>query len=146
MIHAQRARLPVLLVLLVTTSLAGASISAWATPMTVRASVDTAGGDPDDVSFNASISSSGRYVAFESDASDLVPDDGNGATDVFVRDLVEGVTARASVDTAGGDSDSFSFSPSISSSGRYVAFHSFASDLVPDDGNGIFDVFVRKMT
>ena len=58
------------------------------------------------------------------------------SADVIVRDLFAGVTVRASVDTGGGDPENASLIPSISANGTYVAFESFASDLVPDDGNG----------
>jgi Tol biopolymer transport system component len=112
---------------------------------TVRASVDTGGGDPNDYSFGPSISADGRYVAFSSYASDLVDDDGNGTGDIFVRDLMAETTTRASVDTGGGDSNGASASPFITPDGRYVAFQSFASDLVAGDGNAFSDVFVRDL-
>jgi Tol biopolymer transport system component len=112
---------------------------------TVRASVDTGGGDPGGLSLDPSISGNGRYVAFWSHASDLTPGDGNGREDVFVRDMVAGTTARVSVDTAGSDSDHASSFPSISANGRFVAFQSLASDLVPGDGNSIGDVFMRDL-
>ncbi len=114
------------------------------TNTTTRASVDTAGGDPDSWSDRPSISADGRYVAFESGATDLVAGDGNGAADVFVRDRQTNTTTRLSVDTAGGDSDAGSYNPSISADGRYVAFDSLATDLVAGDGNGMGDVFVRS--
>jgi Tol biopolymer transport system component len=112
---------------------------------TVRASVDTEGGDPNGGSFAPSITPDGRYVAFYSSASDLVPGDGNGYDDVFVRDLVAGTTVRVSVGAGGGDANSASRSPSISADARYVAFDSYASDLVAADGNGFADVFVRDL-
>jgi Tol biopolymer transport system component len=112
---------------------------------TARASVDTAGGDPDAGSVFASISGDGRYVAFESDANDLVPNDGNPLEDVFVRDLQAGTTTRASVDSTGGDADARIGQPSISADGRRVAFWGEASDLVPGDGNSTHDVFVRDL-
>jgi Tol biopolymer transport system component len=123
------------------------------TKTTVRASVDLEGGDPDNSSFAPVLNASGRYVAFVSYASDLVPGDGNGETDVFVRDLDAGVTLRVSVDVAGGDANGFSHSASISADGRAVTFASIASDLVSDDGNLCFaegfyscsDVFVRDV-
>src|SRR5436189_131828 len=76
-------------------------------------SVDTAGGDADGVSIDASISGDGRWVAFASNANDLVPGDGNPGFDVFVRDLNDGRTTRVSVDTAGGDPNGESGAPSI---------------------------------
>jgi Tol biopolymer transport system component len=119
--------------------------NAMAVGRTVRASVDTSGGDPNIDSFSPSISGNGRFVAFESYASDLVPGDGNGVIDVFVRDVVARTTARASVDTNGGDGNDWSWSASISANGRFVAFQSLATDLVSNDGNGTYDVFVRDI-
>jgi Tol biopolymer transport system component len=110
---------------------------------TTRVSVDTAGGDPDDASEGAAISADARYVAFASRASDLVPGDGKGFSDVFVRDLTTNTTTRLSVDTAGGDADHESYAPSISADGRYVGFTSFATDLIAHDGNDFADVFLR---
>jgi hypothetical protein len=144
-IHALGRRASIL-VAMTSTLLGGAAAGAWAAPVTVRVSVDTAGGDPDSDSFAPSISATGRYVAFESYASDLVPGDGNGLLDVFVRDLVARTTVRASVDTGGGDSNGNSFAPSISADGRYVAFQSGATDLVSGDGNLLRVVFVRRMS
>ena len=90
-----------------------------------------------------SMSADGRYVAFESDASNLVADDGNGYDDVFVRDRVSGTTERVSVATGGAEGDYLSVEPSISADGRHVAFTSGASNLVAGDGNGADDVFVH---
>jgi Tol biopolymer transport system component len=112
---------------------------------TTRVSVDIDGGDPDGESLDPAITADGRYIAFASDASDLVPGDGNHSFDVFVRDMVAGTTTRVSVDTTGGDPNGGSFEPAISPTGRYIAFASDASDLVPGDGNHSFDVFVRDM-
>jgi Tol biopolymer transport system component len=131
--------------------LASASTSMWAAAQPspprfiARASVDTAGGDPNGASFNASVSGDGRYVAFWSSASDLVPGDANGVDDVFVRDLRARTTIRASVDTAGGNANGPSFFPSVSADGRYVAFASQANDLVPGDSGSSEDIFVRDL-
>ena len=92
-----------------------------------------------------SISGDGRYVAFASDASDLVPGDTNNAPDVFVRDLQTGTIMRVSTDKNGGQGNAISYAPSISADGRYVAFDSDASNLVPGDTNGTLDVFVRDL-
>jgi Tol biopolymer transport system component len=89
------------------------------------------------------ISANGRYVAFDSDASNLVPGDTDGSNDVFVRDRSRRVTERVSVATSGRQGNGDSYSPSISSDGRYVAFASDASNLVRGDSNGWRDVFVR---
>jgi Tol biopolymer transport system component len=111
--------------------------------VTVRASVDAGAGDANDHSFNADISRNGKFVAFTSIASDLVAGDGNGVFDVFLRDLDAGTTERVSVDSTGADSNGSSSEAAVSADGRYVAFSSYASDLVPGDGNGTSDVFVR---
>ncbi len=98
-------------------------------------------------SFDAVISANGRFVAFTSDASNLAPGDTNDSTDVFLRDLAAGNTMLVSLNrfgTASGDLPSEE--PSLSADGRRVAFHSFATDLVANDGNGdTLDVFVRDM-
>ena len=97
-----------------------------------------------DASFAPSISADGRYVAFASSASNLVLNDGNGFDDVFVRDRVAGTTERVSIRFDGSIAgNSSSGEPSISADGRFVAFHSSASNLVLDDGNSFIDVFVR---
>ena len=87
-----------------------------------------------------SISADGRYVAYESSASDLVPADTNGVSDIFVRDRQRGTTERVSVDSGGGEGNGGSETPSVSAGGRFVAFASRASHLVPGDTNGFEDV------
>ncbi|MBA2570626.1 MAG: PD40 domain-containing protein [Chloroflexi bacterium] len=110
---------------------------------TRRVSISSGEGQADSGSSYPSISADGRYVAFESTASDLVANDTNGALDVFVRDRREGTTRRMSISSGEGQADSGSSYPSISADGRYVAFQSSASDLIADDTNGSYDVFVR---
>ena len=107
--------------------------------------MDTEGGDPNGTSSDPSISADGRYVAFHSYSSDLVEGDRNETHDVFVRDLVTETTIRASVDTEGGDVHAQSLFPQISTNGRYVAFQSLSSSLVPGDDNEARDVFVRDL-
>ncbi len=114
------------------------------TGTTSLVTVDATGGGADGASYGASVSADGRFVAFSSDASDLVAGDTNGLTDVFVRDMVTGTTERVSVDAAGGNGDGTSGpNVSISDDGRTVAFQSEASDLIVGDTNGTADVFVR---
>ena len=91
------------------------------------------------------ISANGRFVAFYSVASNLVPDDTNASIDVFVRDLQTGTTTRASVTSDGQQSNGFAWGPAISADGRYVAFYSSATNLVEGDTNGEGDVFVRDL-
>ena len=85
-----------------------------------------------------SISAHGRYVAFESDASDLVPGDTNGQRDVFVRDLARGTIERVSVASDGTQANGPSSYPSISATGRYVAFSSNATNLTGTSASGAF--------
>jgi Tol biopolymer transport system component len=113
------------------------------TGTTERVSVDSAGAQGNGQSLNPSISADGRYVAFHSDAINLVPGDTNPAGDIFVHDRVTGATERVSVDSAAAQGNGGSYAPSISADGRYVAFNSLASNLVPGDTNGAPDVFVH---
>ncbi|GJL68674.1 MAG: hypothetical protein NPIRA06_13090 [Nitrospirales bacterium] len=113
------------------------------TQQTTRVSVATGGGQANGESFEPAISANGRYVAFRSAATNLVPGDTNGAIDVFVHDRQTGITSRVSVATGGVQSNNNSFTPALSADGRFVAFHSFANNLVPGDTNGVLDVFVH---
>ena len=115
------------------------------TGLTSRASVDSAGQQGNGLSVLPTLSRDGRYVAFESDATNLVAGDTNGARDIFVHDRKAGTTTRVSVDGAGAEADAPSFISSISSNGRYVVFMSGATNLVAGDGNGKFDVFLRDL-
>lgn len=91
----------------------------------------------------AAVSSNGRYVLFQSTASDLVPGDTNGTTDVFLRDRWAGRTERVSVGTGGNQGNSFSAAASMTDDARYIAFNSYATNLAPGDTNGQFDGFVH---
>jgi Tol biopolymer transport system component len=113
------------------------------TNTTTRVSVDSAGNQTNSDSYNPSISADGRFVAFASDASNIVPGDTNSSRDILVRDRLTNTTTRVSVDSAGNQANSFSSDPSISADGRFVAFDSFASNLVPGDTNRESDIFVR---
>jgi len=112
------------------------------TGITERVSVSTTGKQANGNSFSPSISADGRYVAFSSDASNLISGDTNLRRDVFVFDRWTRTTERVSVSTAGQQGNSDSDLPSISADGRYVAFQSFASNLVTNDTNGVSDIFV----
>jgi hypothetical protein len=108
-----------------------------------RISVPAEGGWADRESFRPAISAKGRYVAFDSYATNMVPDDLNGGFDVFVRDRVEKTTERVSVDSSGGEADGESTGAAISSNGRFVVFESGADNLDPADTNDFVDVFVH---
>lgn len=112
------------------------------TGATVRASVDSGGLQAEGESGGASMSADGRFVAFWSDADNLVPGD-TGGTDIFVRDLQGGTISRVSVDSSGAEANAYSLGPSISRDGRFVAFESWASNLVPGDTAGHYDIFVH---
>jgi Tol biopolymer transport system component len=96
-------------------------------------------------SWAPSLSGDGRFVAFASMATNLVPGDTNGLTDVFVRDLQAGVTQRVSISSSAAQANGRSDWCSISSGGKRVAFASLASNLCPDDVNGTWDIFVRDI-
>jgi Tol biopolymer transport system component len=93
----------------------------------------------------AAVSLNGRYVAFASDADNLVANDTNGYRDVFVRDLISGTNILASANTNGLPASGVSSEQSISSDGRYVVFSSSAADLVSGDSNNSIDVFERDL-
>ncbi len=95
-------------------------------------------GDP-----GVSLSADGRYVAFASDASDLIPGDSNADYDAFVYDRQSGTLEMVSVASDGTQADSGVSAPVLSADGRYVAFASWATNLVAGDTNGWMDVFVH---
>lgn len=105
-----------------------------------RASLTSTGGEPNNDVTDASISGDGRFVVFDSDADNLVPNDTNGAGDIFVRDMQLGTTTGVSVSgNLGG------FDGGISLDGRFVVFSSRSTNLVPDDTNGVLDIFVYSI-
>lgn len=104
----------------------------------------TGGGNGD--SQNPAISADGRYVAFESQASNLVANDSNNTSDIFVRDMQTGITTLVSVNSAGtGSANGLSHSPTISANGKVVVFQSFSSNLSSIDTNDKIDVFARDI-
>lgn len=112
---------------------------------TVRVNIPNAGGQSGYYAEHPSISGDGRFVAFESYASDLVDGDTNGTSDIYVRDMATGETRRVSVSGSGGQGNGESHMPSVSDSGRYVAFNSWASNLVSGDTNNNGDAFVHDL-
>src|SRR5262249_41436613 len=100
--------------------------------------------EADRASDSVAISADGRFVAFASHATNLVPGDTNNATDVFVHDLSTGATERVSVDSAGNEADAESPGDvALSADGRFVAFQSAADNLVAGDVNKVTDIFVH---
>jgi Tol biopolymer transport system component len=113
---------------------------------TTRVSVDSYGVQAEGYSIYSSLSADGRYVAFNSIASNLVSEDTNGVEDVFVRDIQAGTTTRVSVASDGTQGNGYSTIPSISANGCDVAYYSDASNLVDGDTNGYGDIFVHDCT
>ncbi|MEO8277470.1 MAG: hypothetical protein ABI639_14750 [Thermoanaerobaculia bacterium] len=111
------------------------------TGTTTEVSVDSGGASGS--GFNPAISADGRFVAFASDSPALVAGDSNAATDVFVRDRLTSTTTRISRDGGGTQGNAVSNAPAISADGRYVSFVSGATNLVLNDTNGEWDVFVH---
>src|SRR5438093_5460711 len=108
---------------------------------TMRVSVDSAGVPANAGATNGVLSADGRYVVFQSSATNLVS--GASGTQVYRHDRVGGATLLVSVASNGNPGNNVSRDPSVSANGRYVAFASFATDLVDGDTNGMSDVFVR---
>jgi Tol biopolymer transport system component len=108
-------------------------------------SVNNAGESANGWCGNASLSADGRFVVFQSEASNLVPGVlGSGDNpQVYLRDRRTGKTELINVNLSGKPGNGPSAMPSISADGRFVCFGSLASDLVPGDTNGAFDAFVR---
>lgn len=113
---------------------------------TTRVSVSSSGVQGNNGSHKATISADGRYVAFSSDATNLVAGDTNVRKDVFVHDLILHTTQRVSLNSAGVESDGHSYDPAISADGSKIAFTSGASNLSASDSNGAFDIYLRDRT
>lgn len=113
------------------------------TGTTRRISVGSTGKQGNGGSYDATISADGRFVVFRSDASNLVAGDTNNASDIFVHELQTGVTTRVSINSIGTGGNGNSHTPVLSANGRFIAFVSDASNLVPDDTNGVADIFVH---
>ncbi len=114
-----------------------------------RVSISSDGTEANGYSDSPVISADGRYVVFQSDATNLVSDDTNGVRDIFVHDTETKTTVRVSVDSSGAEGNGNSSSPSISANGRYIVFNSVANNLVQGDSNGYIyggsDVFLHDM-
>lgn len=112
-------------------------------PRTERISVAADGTQGDAESGDAAVSADGRYAAFTSNATALVPGDTNDRQDVFVRDLKSGGLERVSVAGDGAQANGHSFSPGLSADGRYVVFSSGADNLDPDHAGQLGGIFVH---
>jgi len=112
------------------------------TKKTIRVSVSSNGAQGNDTSYLPTISADGRYVAYQSDANNLVERYNNGKSDIFLYDILTKKTTQVSVNNKGEQLNNYSGSPAISSNGRYVAYQSDATNLVEGDTNGKRDIFV----
>jgi Tol biopolymer transport system component len=110
---------------------------------TYRVSTGSYGEQGNGDSWQGALSADGRFVAFVSEADNLVPGDTNGYVDVFIRNLESGETVRASVDAGGNQVYCDSGCPSLSADGRFVSFWSGASELVPGHTPTWRSIFVR---
>lgn len=127
--------------------------SAWANPQDLGSTAAASQDDNGVLGNNHSapqvgglaVSEDGRFVVFVSRASNLAPGDTNGREDAFLRDTHTGTTVRASVGDSGQEGNGDVIHCDVSDDGRYVAFSSTASNLVPGDTNGFADVFLRDM-
>jgi hypothetical protein len=113
---------------------------------TTRISMNSSGVQGNGDSINPTISSDDRYIVYYSGATNLVAGDTNNAYDIFQYDRVTGLTTRLSVDSNGNQANGNSFLPRIATGGRYVVYHSDATNLVSGDTNGTTDVFVYDRT
>lgn len=122
---------------------------------TERLSVGSDGSQANGLSSLAFPSADGRYVVFDSDAANMVSNQNacisavsvppTACDDVYIRDLARGTTRIASVSSSGAYGNDTSFFPTVSGDGRYVAFSSYSSNLVPGDTNAVPDIFVHDM-
>ncbi len=108
-------------------------------------SISTAGVQANDDCWLATISADGRYVAYESTASNLVLGDTNGKSDVFLRDRTLQTTTLVSVSSSGVQGAADSTGAWISADGRFVGFASYSGNLVFPDNNGTWDIFLRDL-
>lgn len=108
---------------------------------TIRVSVREDGGETNGASYAPMVSSDGQFVVFSSDASNIVSTDTNGVRDIFVYELATGDVERISLQSNGVQGNADSYLPSVSETGRYVAFESDATNLVTDDTNAARDIF-----
>jgi len=115
-----------------------------------RVSVASDGTQGNGYSAQSAISADGRYIVFQSSASNLIAGDTNSTDDVFIENVVTGTIIRASTTSSGEQANNLSFieggqQASISADGRYVVFGSLASNLVTGDTNGTYDIFVKDL-
>ena len=129
-----------------TNGVVDAFVHDWTTGTTERVSVASDGSEGNRDSFALGLSPDGRFVVFDSDATNLVAGDANGSPDVFVHDRVMRTTERVSVASDGTGGNGYSAGGGLSADGRFVAFLSWADNLVAGDTNANSDIFVHDRT
>lgn len=114
---------------------------------TSRVSVSATGQEGDRLSDSAAVSFDGHFIAFKSEATNLVTGDTNNTDDIFLRDMRTGTLRRVNTASDGSEANNAGFGwlhrPSMSADGRYIAFDSFSTNLVPDDSNNTDDIFLK---
>ena len=110
---------------------------------TTRISQSFDGSDVDGSSGSPAMSANGRFIAFASHASNLIPGDTNTISDIFVSDRQQGEISTASIAVDGTIGNGASYQPAISADGRFIAFASLASNFANDDANGMPDIYLR---
>lgn len=113
--------------------------------LTARTDTGSNGNTPNGTSNAVFLSADGRYVAFNSTATNITSGDTNGAQDVFIKDTVTGETRLVSSSSSGAQGNDLSHVGGISGDGRYVTFWSYANNLVAGDTNGVTDSFIKDM-
>jgi Tol biopolymer transport system component len=111
--------------------------------LTTFISMDSAGVPSNGICLSPSVSTSGRFVFYESWADNLVVGDNNNKPDIFLHDRETAETTMIAVNNLGTYGNKAGYRPSMSSNGRYILFDSNSRNLVPGDNNGMFDVFLR---
>ena len=112
--------------------------------ITTRVSIGLNGLQGNRNALNPALSANGRFVAFVSEATNLVAGDTNGVNDIFIHDRQTSITSRVSVSSDGAEANGASYEPTLSDDGRFVAFYSHASNLVAGDTNVSPDIFVHN--
>jgi flagellin-like hook-associated protein FlgL len=116
-----------------------------ATGAVSRVSTTATGAQANGASAQGSLSADGRLMVFQSFATDLVPGDTNGRSDLFLKDLETGAITRVSTGSGGEEATDHSYRPLLSPDGQTVLFESLASNLVPDDTNAASDIFLKNL-
>ncbi|MGF1429371.1 hypothetical protein [Kitasatospora sp. LaBMicrA B282] len=124
---------------------AGAAAPDAAPPTAVQVCLAPGGAQPDKASYPDQLSADGRYLLFDSPADNLTPQGNNGQGGIYRCDLRTGRIVRVDLTDAGAQPDGISYDGSISADGRYVAFTSYADDLVPGTTKGVSNVYLHDL-